>query len=136
MSIKSCGTCNFCARPTYEFPCSSCKIDPDGSFSHWAGKEKKQTNADRIRAMTDEEIGCYDKNVRIAFKDGTTILIGYCKPGLGVWWIAVEKQGTAHQKLTVCNDEDAEIYSDVFEIDAPILGWVILEKNGGGEDGN
>lgn len=86
-----------------------------------------------IEGDFNEGIGCFDKNVRIAFKDGTTILIGYCKPNLGVWWIVVEKQGTAPQKLTVCEDEDAEIYSDIFEIEAPILGWAILKKEGGGE---
>lgn len=80
-----------------------------------------------------DEIGCYNRNVRIAFRDGTKILVGYGKPGLGVWWIKVEKQGTAKQTLTICEDEDAEIYSDIFEIDSPILGWVILEKEGGGE---
>lgn len=86
-----------------------------------------------IEGAFADEIGCYNRNVRIAFRDGTKILIGYGKPGLGVWWIVVEKQGTAPQKLTVCEDEDAEIYSDIFEIDSPILGWVILEKEGGGE---
>ena len=80
------------------------------------------------------EIDCYERNVRIVFRDGTKILIGYCKPGLGVWWIEVEKQGTAKQTLTICEDEDAEIYSDIFEIDSPILGWVILKKEGGGEE--
>jgi hypothetical protein len=80
------------------------------------------------------EIDCYERNVRIAFRDGTKILVGYCKPDLGVWWIVVEKQGTAPQKLTICEDEDAEIYSDIFEIDSPILGWVILKKEGGGEE--
>lgn len=80
------------------------------------------------------EIDCYERNVRIAFRDGTKILIGYCKPGLGVWWIKVEKQGTAKQALTICEDEDAEIYSDIFEIDSPILGWVILKKEGGADE--
>jgi hypothetical protein len=27
-------------------------------------------------------------------------------------------KGDAKQKLTICDDEDAEIYSDIFEIDA------------------
>lgn len=81
------------------------------------------------------EIDCYERNVRIAFRDGTKILIGYCKFGLGVWWIKVEKQGIAKQTLTICENEDAEIYSDIFEIDSSILGWVILKKEGGGGDG-
>ena len=88
-----------------------------------------------IEGNYEDEIVCYDRNVRIVFRDGTKILVGYGKPGLGVWWIKVEKQGTAKQALTICEDEDAEIYSDIFEIDSPILGWVILKKEGGGEDG-
>ena len=88
-----------------------------------------------IEGDFEDEIGCFNRNVRIAFRDGTKILIGYSKPSLGVWWIEIEKQGTAPQKLTICEDEDAEIYSDIFEIVSPILGWVILEKEGGGEDG-
>ena len=82
------------------------------------------------------EIDCYERNVRIAFRDGTKILVGYGKHDLGVWRIEVERHGAAPQRLTVCEDEDAEIYSDIFEIDSPILGWVILKKNGGVEDGN
>ena len=88
-----------------------------------------------IEGNFNDEIGCYNRNVRIAFRDGTKILVGYGKPGLVVWRIEVERQGTAPQKLTVCEDEDAEIYSDIFEIDSPILGWVILKKEGGGENG-
>lgn len=69
----------------------------------------------------EDEIGCYDSDVKIWFSDGTEIEIGYCKPGMGVWWINVLKQGTATQTLTICEDEDAEIYSDIFEIDAEIV---------------
>lgn len=80
-----------------------------------------------IEGDIEDEIGCYDRDVRIDFRDGTKILVGYGKPGLGVWRIEVERQGTAPHKLTVCEDEDAEIYSDIFEIEAPILGWVVLQ---------
>lgn len=88
-----------------------------------------------IEGSFNDEIGCYNRNVRIVFRDGTKILIGYGKKSLGVWRIEVERHGTAPHKLTVCEDEDAEIYSDIFEIDSPILGWVVLQKEGGGEDG-
>ena len=65
---------------------------------------------------SEDEIGCYEYDVIIEFYDGTVIRIGYGKPNLAIWSINV-KQGTARQKLTVCNDEEAELYSDVFEID-------------------
>lgn len=47
----------------------------------------------------EDEIGCFDHDVRIRFFDGTIIRIGYPKKDLGVWWIEVEKQGTAKQAL-------------------------------------
>ena len=68
----------------------------------------------------EDEIGCYDHDVRIRFFDGTVIRVGYPKDGLAIWWIEIEKQGTAENKLTICNDEDARIYSDIFEIDSEI----------------
>jgi len=69
----------------------------------------------------ENEIGCYDENVRIWFEDGTVILISYGKDDLAVWDIDVEKIGTAKQHLEICEDEDADIYSDIFEIDSEIL---------------
>lgn len=74
----------------------------------------------------EDEIGCYDRDVRITFEDGTIIRVGYSKPGMGIWWIKKEIQGPANQRLTICEDEDAEIYSDIFEIESEILmHWVI-----------
>ena len=57
----------------------------------------------------EDEIGCYDHDVRIRFFDGTVIRVGYPKDGLAIWWVEIEKQGTAEHKLTVCDDEDARI---------------------------
>lgn len=68
----------------------------------------------------EDEIGCFDYNVRIWFKDGTVILVGYGKEYAAVWWIKVEQSGAGNWTLTECNDEDAEIYSDIFEIDSEI----------------
>ena len=70
----------------------------------------------------DNEIGCYDGTVKLEFIDGTVVRFGYGKNGLGIWWCEVEKKGTALYRLTECNDEDADIYSDVFEIDAEVVG--------------
>lgn len=76
-------------------------------------------------------IDCYDKEVRFRFTDGTVIRIGYSKPKLGVWYIVREHVGTADQTLLVCEDEDAEIYSDVFYIDAEIERHEVLNRNYG-----
>jgi hypothetical protein len=77
----------------------------------------------------EDEIGCFDRDVRIRFLDGTVIRVGYPKDGLAIWWVEIEKQGTAEHKLTICDDEDAKIYSDIFEIDSEIESHnVIMQK--------
>lgn len=78
----------------------------------------------------EDEIGCYDKDVLIDFVDGTRIRVHYGKQDLGVWKISIEKMGTARQILTECNDEDADIYSDVLEIDAEIRRHEMVDCNG------
>ena len=76
----------------------------------------------------EDEIGCYEHDVRIRFFDGTVIRVGYPKDGLAIWWIEIEKQGTAENKLTICNDEDARIYSDIFEIDSEIKSHSVIKQ--------
>ena len=76
----------------------------------------------------EDEIGCYDHDVHIRFFDGTVIRVGYPKDGLAIWWIEIEKQGTAENKLTICNDEDARIYSDIFEIDSEIKSHSVIKQ--------
>lgn len=76
----------------------------------------------------EDEIGCYKRDVRIRFVDETVIRVGYSKDTLAVWWIEVEKQGTAKQLLEVCEDEDADIYSDIFYIDSEIKSHSVIKK--------
>ena len=76
----------------------------------------------------EDEIGCYGRDVKIRFTDGTVIRVGYPKSGMAVWFVSVEKPGTAERKLTICNDEDEFPYSDVFEIDAEIKGYSVVRK--------
>lgn len=76
----------------------------------------------------EDEIGCFDHDVRIRFLDGTVIRVGYSKDGLAIWWIEIEKQGTAEHKLTICDDEDAKIYSDIFEIDSEIESHNVIKQ--------
>ena len=83
-----------------------------------------------IEGSTCEEdgIGCYDRDVLIYFVDGTVIRVHYGKPGLGVWKITVEEQGSAPHILSECEDEDADIYSDIFEISAEIRKLEVREQ--------
>lgn len=74
----------------------------------------------------EDEIGCYDSCVRIWFKDGTVILVGYGKGDLGIWNIEIEVTGTAYKKIQYCNDEDADVYSDIFEIDSEIVKHEVI----------
>lgn len=76
----------------------------------------------------EDEIGCFDKDTEIEFTDGTVIRIGYPKKDLAVWWIKIERRGAAKQTLTICEDEDAKTYSDIFEIDAEIKGHSVLKQ--------
>mgnify|MGYP007048163678 CR=1 FL=1 len=79
----------------------------------------------------DGDIDCFNKDVRMWFTDGTIVRIGYCKPKLGVWYIVREHVGTAEQTLLVCEDEDADPYSDVFCINAEIERHEVLGGNFG-----
>lgn len=79
-------------------------------------------------AYKQDEIDCYNHDVRLTFSDGTVIRIGYPKKNIAVWWIKVEEQGIAYQKLTVCNDEEADVYSDVFEIFSDIVSHEVIRK--------
>lgn len=76
----------------------------------------------------EDEIDCYNANVRFIFSDGTAIRIGYPKPDAAIWGIKVEQQGTAKQTLALCNNEDADPYSDVFEIDAEIVSHEVFRR--------
>ena len=48
--MPNCNICKYAGRPPYKSPCSECK-----EFSEYE-YESKKTNADRIRAMRDEEL--------------------------------------------------------------------------------
>ncbi len=75
-----------------------------------------------------DEIDCFDSVVSVRFSDGTLIKAGYGKDHLGVWWIKAIEKGTAKQTLTECFDEDAEIYSDIFEIDAEYVSHEVKHE--------
>ena len=79
----------------------------------------------------DGDIDCFGADVRISFTDGTIIRIGYSKEKLAVWYIVRENVGTAMQTLLICEDENADPYSDVFCINAEIERHEVLGGNFG-----
>ncbi len=74
----------------------------------------------------EDEIGCYDKDVRIWFCDGTVIRIRYADGG--IWRIDVETQGTEKHRLDVCSGEDEDDYSDCFYTNAEITSHAVIDK--------
>ena len=76
----------------------------------------------------ENEIGCFEANVRIWFKDGTVILVSYGKDCGAIWEILVEKDGPSKHEVILCYDEDADIYSDIFEIDSEIVRHEVIKN--------
>lgn len=74
------------------------------------------------------EIDCYDADVRIWFTDKTQILVHYGKPNLAVWEIKVENKCEGFWNKKICNDESAEIYSDIVEVNADIAGCKVIGR--------
>lgn len=50
-----CKDCDYVGRPTYDYPCSRCDMTAGSQFCMYEHKEKP-TNADKIRAMNDDEL--------------------------------------------------------------------------------
>ncbi len=73
-------------------------------------------------------IECYNKNVIIEFKDGTVVKVSYLKDDKAIWSIDFIESGPAYKNLRVCNNENAEIYSDVFIIDSEIVKYDVVDK--------
>lgn len=72
----------------------------------------------------EDEIDCYDKEIRFYFVDGTIISICYAQGG--VWKITHEAIGKAWYELTRCEDDDDDAYSDVFKIDSEIISYEVF----------
>ncbi len=66
---KSCTTCAHGGRPRANYPCNLCGLTmgrDEAIPSMYAEKEDPMTNADRIRAMSDEEFAVYIARNRVA----------------------------------------------------------------------
>lgn len=62
-----------------------------------------------------DEIGAYEAQDKgILLSDGTVLECSYSKtPDLGVWGFKLIRAGSLFDRIEECNDEDAEVYSDV-----------------------
>lgn len=77
----------------------------------------------------EDEIGCFEKDVRIRFDDGTVIRVGYPKrDNRAIWWIEIERHGTSQYTLGSCTYEEDMPYSDVFEIDANVKSYSVIRQ--------
>ena len=72
------------------------------------------------------EIDCFDSIVNVRFSDGTYIRAVYGKDGKGIWKIDILEKGTAPMTFTECTNEDADIYSDILEIDADYVWHEVI----------
>lgn len=67
------------------------------------------------------EVGAFgtddaDMGVLIVVSDGTLLEVKYGKGGQGIWGITVLKKGTAYAGFEPCDDEEADIYSDIVRL--------------------
>lgn len=54
-----------------------------------------------------------DDGVLLVFSDGTLLEVKYGKSQLGIWEIRLIRAGRLYDKIDRCENEDAEIHSDV-----------------------
>lgn len=71
------------------------------------------------------EVGAYgtdreDSGILVVISDGTLLEVQYGKGGQGIWGIKVLKKGTAYFSFEPCDDEDADIYSDIVTLKGDI----------------
>lgn len=59
--------------------------------------------------------GCTDERKQglfVSFSDGTAVDVKYGKGPLAVWAITVLRKGDLFDRIEICDDADADIYSD------------------------
>ena len=62
-----------------------------------------------IEGELEGEISSFENEVLLAFSDNTLLLVEYNK---GIWKITEIRRGDLFDRVDVCTDPDAEIYSD------------------------
>lgn len=54
-----------------------------------------------------------EKGILVIFNDGTILEIKYGKAELAIWGINIIRKGTLFDRIEYCDNEDADIYSDI-----------------------
>ena len=58
---------------------------------------------------TDEQ----EHGILLVINDGSILEVKYGKGGLAIWGIQVIKKGNLFDRIEFCDNEDADIYSDI-----------------------
>ena len=53
------------------------------------------------------------KGILLIFSDGSILQIRYGKAELAIWGINLVRKGSLFDRIDYCNDDDADIYSDI-----------------------
>ena len=61
----------------------------------------------------DGEVNIASGSSLLMFSDGTLLEVGYGKGELAIWWINVLRPGELFNTKISCDNEDAQVYSDV-----------------------
>ena len=77
-------------------------------------------------AYDTDEIGSYCADTRIEFDDSTVISLHFTRSDKR-WNITVGNKGSASQRLTHNIKGEANIYSDIFEIEAEVISHEVLD---------
>jgi hypothetical protein len=73
------------------------------------------------------EVGCYgtddaERGVLLVFSDGTLLEVKYGKGDRGIWRITLIHAGSAFEAIEQCDDEEAEVHSDIAKF-TESLNW-------------
>ena len=66
-----------------------------------------------IEGQMNDSISIFDATLRIHFIDGTIVDIRYGKDDKAIWDITLVAVGELFERLDLCDDEDADVYSDI-----------------------
>nr|DAX29973.1 MAG TPA: hypothetical protein [Caudoviricetes sp.] len=85
-----------------------------------------------FRGDIEDEIGAYMAQGKgLLLSDGTVLECSYPKtPGLGVWGFKLVRAGRLFDRIEECNDENAEIYSDIVHFKDGLTDfWEIIPEH-------
>jgi len=79
-----------------------------------------------IEGDISDQLSAFDSTVEISFNDGTILSVSYGKKDAGIWQIVVLEYGNLFDRFEECNDENADIYSDIVYFKDGLKSFSIL----------